>query len=117
MAANLRLPPSVISALALVLGLLHGLLNGATMGVASAGLGALFGIAATVFVVESLVAATVVAFTWQPARIARAGELDGRDRYPGPRMVAAVASLAPAGRNLEPDQFCLELTCFTYADG
>ena len=69
-AAKLRLLPSVIGALALVLGLLHGFLNGATMGIASAGLGALFGIAATVFVVESLVAATVVAFTWQPARIA-----------------------------------------------
>jgi hydrogenase/urease accessory protein HupE len=59
-AADRRLPPTAVTALAAALGLLHGWLNGA--GIAEAGREALglIGIVSAVFVVAALVAAFVV---------------------------------------------------------
>jgi hydrogenase/urease accessory protein HupE len=68
-AANVTLPSAAITALAIVLGLIHGFLNGATMGNPADGMRALVGIAAAIFVVCALVAAAVVAGRWQPLRI------------------------------------------------
>jgi hydrogenase/urease accessory protein HupE len=69
-AADRRLPPAAITALAAALGLLHGWLNGA--GIAAAGRQALglVGIASAVFVVVALLAAFVVGLRPAWTRIA-----------------------------------------------
>jgi len=56
--------------LAALLGLVHGALNGSGMGLSTAAVVALFGLAATVFVVVVLVAALCVAFRSPWARVA-----------------------------------------------
>ena len=68
-AANVKLSSVAITALAILVGLTHGFLNGATMGSSADGLRALVGIAATIFVLCALAAAAVVAAAWQPFRI------------------------------------------------
>jgi hydrogenase/urease accessory protein HupE len=68
-AANVKLSNAAITALAVVLGLVHGFLNGSTMESVADGARALVGIAASIFVLSSLVAAAVVASRWQPFRI------------------------------------------------
>jgi len=60
-AADLRLPPTVVTALAVGLGLVHGCLNGVAMRQAGAGALGLLGIMAALFVLVALVAACVVA--------------------------------------------------------
>jgi hydrogenase/urease accessory protein HupE len=57
-------------ALASVLGLFRGFINGSAMSSAGAGMVSLIGIVATVFVSTALVAAAAIAFTWPPAKIA-----------------------------------------------
>jgi hydrogenase/urease accessory protein HupE len=59
-ATDLRLPPTVVTALALGLGLVHGGLNGVAMRQAEAGVLGLLGILAALFVLVALVAAYVV---------------------------------------------------------
>jgi urease accessory protein len=68
-AANLRLSSTMITALAVLLGLAHGFQNGSTMGSAADGGRALVGIAATIFVACALAAAAVVATRPEPLRI------------------------------------------------
>jgi hydrogenase/urease accessory protein HupE len=65
-ATNIRLSSAAITALATLLGLVHGFLNGSTMGGLADGARALAGIAASIFVLSALVAAAVVASRWQP---------------------------------------------------
>jgi hydrogenase/urease accessory protein HupE len=60
-AADLRLPPTAVTAVAVGLGLVHGCLNGVAMRQAGAGGVGLLGIMATLFVLVALVAALVVA--------------------------------------------------------
>jgi len=60
-AADLRLPLTVVTALAVGLGLVHGCLNGVAMRQAGAGALGLLGIMAALFVLVALVAACVVA--------------------------------------------------------
>ena len=62
-AADLRLSPTAITSIAAALGLLLGDANGAAMAQAGAGLRAIAGIAAAVFVVVTLASAAAVA--WQ----------------------------------------------------
>jgi urease accessory protein len=69
-AANLKLPNAAILALASVLGLFNGFLNGSALGSGGAGLEALIGISATVFVLAALPAAAVISFSWPTAKIA-----------------------------------------------
>ena len=69
-AADARLRPEWVTALALVLGLLHGYLNGAAMSQAKLGALGLVGIVTTLFVAVTLVAALVVALRAPWARIA-----------------------------------------------
>ena len=65
-AADRRMPPAVVPALAIIVGLLHGWLNGASLVGDKRETIALLGIVGTVFVLVALVAATVVsmASTW-----------------------------------------------------
>jgi hydrogenase/urease accessory protein HupE len=69
-AANLKLPNAAILALAAVLGLFHGFLNGSALSLGGAGLGSLTGICATLFVLAALLAAAVISFTQPTAQIA-----------------------------------------------
>jgi hydrogenase/urease accessory protein HupE len=68
-AADRRLPGSVVTGLAVALGALHGIFNGTAMAAAGGGLLALMGIAAAVFVVIALVSALVVSLRKEWARI------------------------------------------------
>lgn len=69
-AAEAQLRPGAVTALALVVGLLHGYLNGAAMAEAKLGALGLAGIATTLFAVVALAAALVVAIRAPWARIA-----------------------------------------------
>ena len=69
-AADARLRPEWVTALALVVGFLHGYLNGAAMSQAKLGALGLVGIVSTLFVVVALAAALVVALRTPWARIA-----------------------------------------------
>lgn len=69
-AAHLRPPGAAVMAIAALLGLFKGFINGSAMSYAGSGLVSLVGIAATVFVVVALAAAAPIAFTWPPAKIA-----------------------------------------------
>lgn len=69
-AIDLRLPPAVVTALALGLGALHGWLNGAGIAAAGREASGLLGIVAAIFVVVALLAALVVALRAPAARIA-----------------------------------------------
>jgi hydrogenase/urease accessory protein HupE len=68
-AANIKLSSAAITGLAILLGLVHGFLNGSTMGNLADGARALVGIAASIFVLCALVAAAVAASRWPPLRI------------------------------------------------
>ncbi len=59
-AADVRLRPVVVAALAIALGLIHGLLNGMAIRSAGASGMELIGVAATIFVIVALMAAFVV---------------------------------------------------------
>lgn len=59
-AADFRLSPTVVAALAVGLGVVHGFFNGVAMKPASVGALGLIGITATIFVIVALVAAFVV---------------------------------------------------------
>lgn len=59
-AADLKLAPITVAALAGLYGALHGLLNGAALAVVGAGILALFGIVGTVLIIALLVSAAVV---------------------------------------------------------
>jgi urease accessory protein len=69
-AAEAKLRPEWVSGLALVLGLLHGYLNGAAMSQAKLGALGLAGIVATLFVLVALAAGMVVALRTPWTRIA-----------------------------------------------
>jgi hydrogenase/urease accessory protein HupE len=69
-AANLKLPNPAILALASVLGLFNGFLNGSALGSGGTGLESLVGISATVFVSAALLAAAVISFSQPTAKIA-----------------------------------------------
>ena len=69
-AAEARLSSAMVTGLALILGLLHGFLNGSAMSQAELGALGLFGIVTTLFVVVALAAAMVVALRVPWARIA-----------------------------------------------
>jgi urease accessory protein len=69
-AADLPLPPTAVTALAVGLGLVHGLLNGVAMQQAGAGVLGLLGLLAALVVLVALVAAGVVALHQPWARIA-----------------------------------------------
>jgi hydrogenase/urease accessory protein HupE len=69
-AAEARLRPEWVAGLALVVGLLHGTLNGAAMSQAKLGALGLVGIVSTLFVVVALAAAMVVALRAPWTRIA-----------------------------------------------
>jgi hydrogenase/urease accessory protein HupE len=69
-AADRRLPVAVVTALAAVLGLLHGWLNGAGIAVANREGLAVLGIGGAVFVVVALLAALAASVQAQSARIA-----------------------------------------------
>lgn len=69
-AADARLRPEWVTALAAVVGLLHGYLNGAAMAQAKLGALGLVGIVSTLFVVVALAAALVVALRVPWGRIA-----------------------------------------------
>lgn len=69
-AAGLRLTPLVVMAIAAILGLLHGALNGADIALAGREASGLLGIVGATFVVSVLVAAAVVSLRVQWARIA-----------------------------------------------
>ena len=69
-AADARLRPEWVTALALFVGLLHGYLNGAAMSQAKLGALGLVGIVSTLFVVVALAAALVVVLRAPWARIA-----------------------------------------------
>ena len=68
-AAYIRPPTPAVMALASVLGLFKGFINGSAMS-SEAGSVPLTGIVASVFVLTALAAAAAVAFTWPSARIA-----------------------------------------------
>jgi urease accessory protein len=68
-AADLSMPPAVVTSLAIVLGLIHGFLNGAALREGAGTLG-LIGILAMLFVLVTLVSALVVSLKKQWARIA-----------------------------------------------
>jgi hydrogenase/urease accessory protein HupE len=68
--ADLRLPPPAVTALAVGLGLVHGVLNGVAMQQAGAGVLGLLGLLAALFVLVALVAAFVVSLHQQWTRIA-----------------------------------------------
>jgi hydrogenase/urease accessory protein HupE len=69
-AGEARLRTGRMGALALVLGLLHGYLNGSAMSATRLGALGLFGVVATLFVAVALTAALVVALRAPWARIA-----------------------------------------------
>jgi len=69
-AAEARLRPEWVTGLALVLGLLHGYLNGSAMSQAKLGALGLVGIVSTLFVLVALVAALVVSLRAEWTRIA-----------------------------------------------
>jgi urease accessory protein len=69
-AAQLRPPEAAVVVLSSLLGLLNGFINGSAMPAADSGLSALIGIAAAVFVVTTLVAATAAGVAWPVAKIA-----------------------------------------------
>jgi len=69
-AAEARLQPAWVTGLAVVVGLLHGYLNGSAMAQAKLGALGLVGIVATLFVVVALAAALVVAIRAPWGRIA-----------------------------------------------
>ena len=69
-AADARLRPEWVTGLALVLGFLHGYLNGAAMSQAKLGALGLVGIVSTLFVVVALAAAFVVSLRVPWARVA-----------------------------------------------
>jgi len=69
-AVDLRLPPLVVTALAVGLGLLHGVLNGVALQQAGAGVLELLGLLASLFVLVALVAAGAVSLHQQWTRIA-----------------------------------------------
>jgi urease accessory protein len=69
-AAEARLRPEWLIALAVVVGLLHGYLNGAAMAQAKLGTLGVVGIVSTLFVVVALAAAMVVAIRAPWGRIA-----------------------------------------------
>lgn len=69
-AADRRLPPGLIAALAMVLGVLHGWLNGAGIAAANREGVALLGIGGAVFVVVSLLAGLAASLRSKPSRIA-----------------------------------------------
>ena len=60
LAANLKLPPSVVAALAGLYGSLHGLMNGSTLAAVGAGWPGLIGIAVTALLLTLLLSAAVV---------------------------------------------------------
>ena len=69
-AAHLRPPGAAVTAIAALLGLFKGFINGSAMSYAGSGMFLLVGIAITVFIVVALAAAAATAFTWPPAKIA-----------------------------------------------
>jgi hydrogenase/urease accessory protein HupE len=69
-AADARMPPRLVTCLAIAVGLLHGWLNGAGIAAAQREPGGLVGIAIATFVVVALVAATVVSLRAAWMRIA-----------------------------------------------
>jgi hydrogenase/urease accessory protein HupE len=69
-AADLPLPPRAVAALAAVLGLAHGFMNGAALAGPGSGARGLIGIVAALFVVVALVSALVVALERPWKRIA-----------------------------------------------
>jgi urease accessory protein len=69
-AAHLRPPGVAVMAIAALLGLFKGFINGSAMSYAGSGLLSLVGVSATVFVVVALGAAAAIAITWPPAKIA-----------------------------------------------
>jgi urease accessory protein len=69
-AAQLRPPDAAVVVLASLVGLLNGLINGSAMPSADSGPVTLIGIAAAVFVVTTLVAATAAGVAWPVAKIA-----------------------------------------------
>lgn len=69
-AAHLRPPMTAMLALAALVGLFEGFLNGAAMSSVAGGIGSIIGIAATVFVTAALASAAAIAFTSPPAKIA-----------------------------------------------
>jgi len=69
-AADLRLPESLVTALAVAIGLLHGWLNGAGLATAHRELLGLLGIGSTIFVLVAIVSATVLALRAGWTRIA-----------------------------------------------
>jgi hydrogenase/urease accessory protein HupE len=97
-ATDLRLPPTVVTALAVGLGLVHGCLNGVAMRQAGAGALGLLGIMAALFVLVALVAVCVVRGR-APAAVdadRRAGSRE-LDRRHGP----VAAGVGPAWRELK----------------
>jgi len=68
-ATSLRLSPLVVVVVATILGLLHGVLNGAGIAMAGREASALLGIVGAIFVVSALVAAAVVSLRMPWARI------------------------------------------------
>lgn len=69
-AADRRLSPRIVSAIALVVGAAHGASNGAGIAAGGRGAGGLLGIAGMVFILGALVAAFVVSLRDPRARIA-----------------------------------------------
>ena len=69
-AAHIQLPGASVGALATVIGLFNGLINGSAISSAGGSTITLTGIVATVFVVTVLAAAAAIAFTWPPVKIA-----------------------------------------------
>jgi len=72
-AADVKLSMSTITALAILLGLLHGFLNGSGMGHSGTAIIALLGLGLAVFVLVALAAASVVSLRTQWAHIAPYG--------------------------------------------
>ena len=69
-AADARLRPKWVAAIAIVVGVLHGIFNGAAMAEARLGALGIFGIAASLFVLVALAAALVIALRAPWMRIA-----------------------------------------------
>ena len=69
-AADLKLVPAAVTALAVTLGMVHGWLNGAAIALAGREATGLFGIAGAVFLLVALVSALVVSLRRPGARIA-----------------------------------------------
>jgi len=71
-ASNLRLPAEIVAAIAILLGAIHGYLNGGALSAAgpAAGTLELLGILAVIFVLVALVASFVIWLRWDWTRIA-----------------------------------------------